>query len=459
MPASLFPSPLHGPLFSTAAMRALFEPRATIQRMLDVETALARAEASVGVIPTMAADAIAAACVAERFDAAAIAEAATGGGNLAIPLVKALTEEVRKQNADAAGYVHWGATSQDIIDTALVLQLRDAGRLLIDDATRAAAGFAKLANAHRSTMLAGRTLMQQALPIPFGLKAAGYAAALARSSKRLRRATDEACILQFGGAAGTLAALKSDGMAVAEKLAAELSLALPDAPWHTHRDRLAELAAAVGILVGSCGKVARDVSLLMQTEVAEAFEPAGSGRGGSSTMPQKRNPVGAAIALTAANLAPQLVASVLSGMAQEHERALGGWHAEWLALPSLFLLASGAIASIVEIAEGLEVDVERMRENLDGTNGAIMAESVMMTLALKLGRGTAHTVLERATKNATSEKKLLQHVLAGDPEIMAKITRGELARAFDPAAYQGAAQTFIDRLLASARSKNTGETS
>lgn len=452
---SLVPSlsPLYGPLFSTATMRDVFAPAAQLQRMLDVEAALAQAEAGTGVIPQGAADTISAACRTELFDTDAIAACAQDAGNLAIPLVKALTETVRQRDADAAGYVHWGATSQDILDTGLVLQLREAVALLDADVARATAGFATLAEKHRTTIAAGRTLMQQALPLPFGLAAAGCAAALARARERLRRAATEAIVLQFGGAVGTLAALGANGLRVTELLGRELNLLVPDAPWHTHRDRLAGLAAAVAILVGTCGKVARDVSLLMQTEVGEAFEPAAAGRGGSSTMPQKRNPVGASVALAAANIAPQLLAAIVSGMVQEHERALGGWQAEWLALPGLFLVASGALATTADIAEGLEVDTDRMHVNLDITGGAIMAEAVMMALAPTLGRGRAHEIVEHATKRAAADKRPLRDALADDADVARYLDAGALDRLFDYASYQGAAQAFIDRLLASIKTQ------
>ena len=237
--------------------------------------------------------------------------------------------------------------------------------------------------------------MQHALPMPFGLKLAGYAAALARSRERLHRLRGEALVLQFGGAAGTLAALDDRGLEVAERLAALLDLPLPEAPWHSHRDRLAEVASALAILTGTCGKIARDVSLLMQTEVAEAFEPAAPGRGGSSTMPHKRNPTAAAAALAAATIAPNLLATILAAQVQEHERALGGWQAEWPTFPALALVTSGALAAIVDIALGLEVDSERMRVNLAQTRGLVMAEAVSFALAAKLGKHEAHRIVER----------------------------------------------------------------
>jgi 3-carboxy-cis,cis-muconate cycloisomerase len=335
-------SPLLAPMLSSAAMRAICDDMACLQHMLDFEAALARAEAANGIIPASAADTIAKSCKASSFGLGALAEAATRSGNLAIPLVKALTAEVARAGADAARYVHWGATSQDVIDTATMLTLRAAIDALLGDIDRAIIGFAELARRHRNTPVVARTWLQHALPMPFGLKLAEYAAALHRSRMRLQRFRSEGLALQFGGAAGTLAALGDKGLPVAKSLAQELRLPLPDAPWHTHRDRIAEAASVFAILSGTCGKIARDVQLMMQTDVAEAFEPSGEGRGGSSTMPHKRNPVVAATALAAATMAPNLAATIFAAQVQDHERSAGPWHAEWPTLPMLLLITSGA---------------------------------------------------------------------------------------------------------------------
>jgi 3-carboxy-cis,cis-muconate cycloisomerase len=442
-------SPLLAPMLSSAAMRAVCDDAACLQNMLDFEAALARAEAATGVIPQSAAGPIAAACRAESFDLAALADASTRSGNLAIPLVKALTSNVAQQNADAARYVHWGATSQDVIDTATMLTLRAAIDILLGDIDRAVAGFAKLARQHRNTAVVARTWLQHALPMPFGLKLAEYAAALHRSRKRLQRLRAEALARHFGGAAGTLAALGDKGLAVAERLAQELKLPLPDAPWHTHRDRIAEAASVFAIIAGTCGKIARDVSLMMQTDVGEAFEPSGEGRGGSSTMPHKRNPVAAASALGAATMAPNLAATILAAQVQDHERSAGPWHAEWPTLPTLLLVTSGALAAIVDIAEGLEVDTARMRANLDATGGLVMAEAVTMALAKKIGKSDAHHLIEAASKKAVADKKHLREVLIGDPQIVAQLSADKITELFEPMAYQGASQALIDRLLAS----------
>lgn len=442
-------SPLLAPLFSSAAMRAVCDDAATLRHMLDFEAALARAEAEAGVISSSAVGPIANACKAELFDLSALAQAATRSGNLAIPLVKALTAEVARVDADAARYVHWGATSQDVIDTAAMLALRAAIDALLPDLDRAIAGFARLARKHRDTPMVARSWLQHALPMPFGLKLAEYAAALHRSRARLTRLRSEGLALQFGGAAGTLAALGDKGLAIAEKLAAVLDLPLPDAPWHTHRDRIADAASTFAILAGSCGKIARDVTLLMQTDVAEAFEPSGEGRGGSSTMPHKRNPVAAATALAAATMAPNLAATIFAAQVQDHERSAGPWHAEWPTLPSLQLVTSGALTAIVDIAEGLQVDAARMRVNLDATNGLIMAEAVTFALAEAIGKSDAHHLVEAAVKKAVAGKQHLRDVVASDPKVAAHLGAEKLAKLFDPMAYQGVSQALIDRLLKS----------
>jgi 3-carboxy-cis,cis-muconate cycloisomerase len=441
-------SPLLAPLFATAAMRALHADRAVIGRMLAFEAALARAEAAEGVIPRTAVHAIKSACNPGRFDPVTLGKAAGLAGNPAIPFVKALTAEVAKRNRDAARYVHWGATSQDVIDTAAVIAIGESVELLDRDLKRAIKAFARLAQKYRKTPLAARTWLQQALPTTFGLKLARWAALVARARENLHAAAAKAAVLQFGGAAGTLAALGKKGAKVAKRLAEELDLVL-DAPWHAERDRIAGAASAAGILIGAGGKIARDISLLMQTEIGEVFEPAGHGRGGSSTMPHKRNPVACAQILAAANLAPGLVASLLSGMVQEQERALGGWQAEWIAIPQLFLLASGVASRLAEIAEGMEIDAARMQKNLDATHGLIMGEAVQMALGAALGRLQAHDLLEGASKRAAKERRPLIEVLSRMPEVTRVLPQEKLARLFDPLAYLGSAEQFLERALSS----------
>ena len=435
------------PLFATDAMRAVFSERARIQRMLDFAAALARAEARSGVIPAKAASAIQAECRAEPFDLESLARDAASAGNLAIPLIKQLTERVRKADAEAAGYVHWGATSQDMIDTALVLQLCEAFELIERDLARLSGALAALADRHRTTALAGRTWLQQAVPVTLGLKVAGWLDGIERHRARLRDARPRALSLQFGGAAGTLAALYAKGIEVSSALAGELELGLPDCPWHTQRDRLAEVATVCGLIVGSLGKIARDVSLMMQTEVGETFEPSAPGKGGSSTMPHKRNPVGAAVALAAAFRVPNLVATMLGAMVQEHERGLGGWHAEWETLPEICGLTAGALAQVIHIVEGLEVDAVRMRANLDATDGLIFAEAVTLALGVHIGRQPAHEHIQAACRQALAHRRSLRAVLGADAQVTKYLSDEELDRLFEARNYLGCAEQFIERVL------------
>ncbi len=435
-------------LFTTDAMRAIFDERARVQRMLDVEAALAAAQARVGIVPADAAAAIATCCRAELYDGDAIAGAARNAGNLAIPLVAALTKRVGEANAGARGYVHWGATSQDILDTALVLQLRHALALIEGDLARLDGALATQADLHRATVMPGRTWLQQGLPVTLGLKLAGVLSALSRDRARLSELRPRLLTLQLGGATGTLASLAERGPDVEKALAEALELAVADTPWHAHRDRLCELAAALGILTATLGKLARDIALLAQSEVAEAFEPAAPGRGGSSTLPQKRNPVAASIAIAAAVRVPHLVGTMLAAAVQEHERGLGNWPAEWDTLPEIVLLAAGALDAMTETVTGLDVDPVRMRANLDHSNGQILAEAAQMALAPTLGRDVAHHVVRDASARALREERHLKDVLADDPQVREAIDEVRLARLFDPANYLGSANAFIDRVLA-----------
>ncbi|MEX3978728.1 3-carboxy-cis,cis-muconate cycloisomerase [Paraburkholderia sp. EG287A] len=433
----------------TEPMNAVWSPNATLQRMLDVEAALARASAAHGVIPQSAVAAIVEACAADQLDAPALARDAALGGNLAIPLVKQLTARVKAADPEAAKYVHWGATSQDIIDTATVLQLRDALALIERGIDALCATLADLARTHRATPAVGRTWLQQALPITLGLKFAQWLDAVLRHRERLVVLRERALVLQFGGAAGTLASLRDAAPAVSAALAQELGLALPALPWHTQRDRIAEAASFFGMLIGTLGKIARDISLQMQTEIGELGEPAAAGKGGSSTMPHKRNPVGCAAVLTAAARAPGLVATVFAGMVQEHERALGGWQAEWDALPDLARLAGGALAQIEQITAGLEVRPERLAANLDITHGLILGEAVMLALGDRIGRLDAHHLVERASKSAVQSGRTLYEVLAAEPAVTRHLDEARLKALLDPANYVGQAHAFVDAVLAS----------
>ena len=436
------------PLFRSGRMREIFSDRGRLQGMLDFEAALARAAARTGVIPRRAGPLIAASCRAERFDCVALARGTVLAGNPAAPMVQALTAMVAKKNAGAARYVHWGATSQDAIDTGAVLQLRAALDLIEADVARVAAALARSAKRYSRTPMAGRTLLQQAVPITFGLKAAGALSALERSRARLRELRPRVLVIQFGGAAGTLASLGTRGLAVGQALAAQLELRQPEMPWHAHRDRVAEVATVLGLLTGTLGKIARDLVLLAQTEIAEARESAAQGKGRSSAMPHKRNPVDAAVVLAAATKVPALVSIMLSAMTQEHERGLGNWPAEWETLPEICLLCSGALEHVAQALEGLEVDVKRMRANLAATRGLIMAEAVSGALAPSLGRAAAHALVDRACQSALDEDRPLRDVLTEDAKIARLLSPDELDRLLDPVNYLGVADKFVERVLA-----------
>jgi 3-carboxy-cis,cis-muconate cycloisomerase len=328
------------------------------------------------------------------------------------------------------------------------LQIRAALPLLLSDIHRLDVALAALAARYAADPMPGRTWLQHAAPITFGLKAAGYLSSLRRAKRRLRDAGDAALVLQFGGAAGTLASLGEGGLEVSEALAAELDLKLPALPWHAARDRLVDLACALGVLTGVLGKMARDLSLLMQTDVGEAFEPAAAGKGGSSTMPHKRNPVGCAVALAAAIRVPPLVATMLAAMPQEHERGLGGWHAEWETLPEIFRLTSGALAQMATAFEGLEVDTAAMRADLDKTHGLLMAEAASMALAEHIGKAQAHHLVETASRRALADGCSLAEALGALPEATHHLSPEALAEVMRPEGYLGAAVAFIQRALA-----------
>jgi 3-carboxy-cis,cis-muconate cycloisomerase len=430
-------------IFTTPAMAETFSDRARLQAMLDFEAKLARAEARCDVIPASAVDPIGAACRAELYDLGALAAATGLAGNPAIPMVQALRGRV---GGDAARFVHFGATSQDAMDTGLVLQLRAALDLIEADLDRLAASLTGLARAHKGTLIAGRTWLQQAQPTTFGLKVAGWLDALGRDRARLGEWRARGLVVQLGGAVGNLAALGPGGLEVAAALAAELGLACPRLPWHTARDRVAEAGTVLALLVGTLGKIARDVSLLMQTEVGEAFEPGAPGRGGSSAMPQKRNPVGAAAVLAAAARAPALASVLLAAMPQAHERGLGDWPAEWDTLPEICGLAGGAAAQMVNVVAGLEVDAARMRANLDVTRGQIFAGAAAAALAQR-GAASAHAIVERACRRAVAEGRHLREVLGAEPDVKSLLSDADLDRLFDPAAAVGLAETLVDRVV------------
>ncbi|OJT48564.1 3-carboxy-cis,cis-muconate cycloisomerase [Pseudomonas moraviensis] len=434
--------------FTAHDMREVFCDQGRVQAMLDFEAALARAEARVGLIPSSAVAPIAAACEAGLYDFAALGEAIATAGNSAIPLVKALGKQIASSDAEAERYVHLGATSQDVMDSGLVLQLRQALALIEDQLAQLADSLAAQAQRFATTPLAGRTWLQHATPVTLGMKIAGWLGAVTRSRQRLQELKPRLLVLQFGGASGTLAALGAQALPIAEALAEELQLTLPEQPWHTQRDRIVEFGAVLGLIAGSLGKFGRDISLLMQTEAAEVFEPAAPGKGGSSTMPHKRNPVGAAVLIGAATRVPGLVSTLFSAMPQEHERSLGLWHAEWETLPEICCLVSGSLQQARLLADGLEVDAARMARNLELTQGLVLAEAVSIVLAQRVGRDTAHHLLEQCCKRAVAEQRHLRAVLADEPQVTAELSGAELDDLLNPAHYLGQAQVWVERAVA-----------
>jgi 3-carboxy-cis,cis-muconate cycloisomerase len=416
--------------------------------MARFEAALARACAQAGIIPQTAAEAIAGVSMRAAFDPAALAPAARRAGTLAIPFVKQLTEQVAAVSPEAARYVHLGATSQDVIDSGAVLCLNAATERALSLCRRLGNAAAALAGRHARTPMAARTLLQPAVPVPFGWKAAVWLSMLARSHARMRTAAHEANVLQFGGAGGTLSAYGEKGDTVARALAAELGLAPPSITWHSARDGFARLGAESAILAGAAGKIARDVSLLMQSEIGEVSEPAGDGRGGSSSMPHKRNPVGCLAALEAAQRAPGLAATLLAQLSPEHERGIGQWQSQWFTLRDLLCSTCSALAAMAEVLEGLQIDERAMRANLERSRGLVYSENVSLQLSRTLGKQAAHALTDKLCQAAVREDKALAEVLLADPQARAALDTETLARLFEPESCFGASAAMIERALA-----------
>ncbi len=449
MPAIVINSALWGEMFGTEAVRALFSDAATVQRYLDVEAALARAQGRLGLIPAEAADAITAIADASRIDWERLSARTQVVGYPILPLV----EQLSGWAEDGLGqWCHWGATTQDIMDTADVLQIRAALELLSADLDAVAAALAALAEAHAETPMAGRTHLQHALPVSFGLKAATWLSAIDRHRARLAELRPRLEVVQFAGAAGTLASLgEEQGLATQAALAEELGLAVPDITWHSIRDGFAEVTGWLALVTGSLAKIGLDVALMMQTESGEALEPFQPGRGASSTMPQKRNPIGAELMIASAKIVREQHSLMLDAMVQDHERATGPWHAEWQAVPTAFVAASGGLRAAREVLEGLEVRPDAMRRVLDVTGGLIVAEAVMMGLAPHLGRQVAHDLVYDCCRRALAEDVAFLDALSAEPRIAAVMDRDALARLVDPANYLGAGPAMTRRLLAQRR--------
>jgi 3-carboxy-cis,cis-muconate cycloisomerase len=436
---------------TTPEMIKVFDDAAVVQAMFRFEESLAQAEAAAGVIPAAAARTIASVCHAQLYDIEAIIQAGRRAGALAIPLVKELTKTVALYNAESATHVHWGSTSQDVLDTAMVLVTRDALKLLDDGLQQLTAHLLQLAQQHLETPVLARTLMQPAQVTSFGLKLTGWAAPLVRARAQLRALAANALQLQLGGAIGTLSVLGEQGPAVARHMAASLQLKVADAAWHTQRDEWVRLGLEVAVLTGSLGKIATDLSLMAQGEIGELAEPSGNGRGGSSAMPHKRNPVSSMIALAAATRAPQQAATLLAAMGQQHERGLGNWQAELAAWPALFLGAHGALQALNDAFAGLQVNPQRMRSNIDALQGLIFAEAASILLAASIGRPNAHALLEKLTQQTVASQGHLATILPAaikeDAQLSQQVDLAQLEALFDPVRATAPARLLAEQQL------------
>lgn len=445
--ATTLESTIFGPLFTDEEIASLLSDGAYVRALVDVETALARAQAKVGVIPASAAERIGKVS-ADKVDIAALVKGTLRSG---FPII-ALVQELRKQvGADAAPYLHWGATTQDIIDTACVLQIRGTIRLFQTRLGEIVRHLSALAERHRATVLAGRTHGQQALPISFGLKVAGWLAPLVRHRERLDEILPRLLVVEFGGAAGTLAALGNKGLAVTKQLAKELDLSMPLMPWHAQRDSFVEFAGWLSLVTGTLGKMAQDIILLAQTEVGELAESGEEGRGGSSTMPQKSNPITSELILAAARTNAALLSAMHQAQIQEHERATHGWQVEWLTLPQMMLLTGGALKHALYLAQSMQVDAAAMRANITRANDLVLAEAAVFALAKAMRRAEAEELVKKACGAAVKENRPLIEVvkrLAGGTVAAGVIDWLALAQ---PENYIGETEKIIDTVLKSAK--------
>jgi 3-carboxy-cis,cis-muconate cycloisomerase len=448
MPASALDSAIFRDIFSTEAMRRVFSDENRVQKYLDIEAALAKVQARLGIIPREAAEEIVKHCQAAEYDFALLKKQTERIGYPVLPVVQQLV----KKCANGVGeWCHWGATTQDITDTATVLQIREALDLVESEIKAISKALAGLAKKYRDTPMAGRSNLQQAVPITFGFKAATLLSGFDRHLQRLKELRPRVLVGEFGGAAGTLASLGKDGLKVQEGLMKELSLGQPAIAWHTMRDAIAETGCFLGLVTGTLGKIATDVKLMMQTEVEEVYEPFAEGRGSSSTMPQKRNPISCNYIVACTSMVRQNVAALLDAMVEDHERSTGPWEIEWISVPEIFCLAAGALNQARFLMEGLEVDPARMRENLDLTRGLIVSEAVMMGLGPSLGRQRAHDLVYDICRKTITAKESFLDLLAADPDIAKHMKRDELAKLVDPSNYLGVAGEMIDRVLAGHR--------
>ncbi len=445
MAASLIDSAVFRDIFSTGAMRGVFSDENRVQKYLDFEAALARAQGRLGIIPSEAAEEICRHCHAAEMDFAKLKAQTERIGYPVLPVVQQLVGLCREGLGE---WCHWGATTQDITDSATVMQIREALLLIERHLDGIAGALAALARKYRDTPMAGRSNLQQAVPITFGYKMATLLAAFARHKQRLNELRPRVLVGEFGGAAGTLSSLGGRGLATQAELMKELKLGVPAIAWHTVRDTIAEVGCFLGLVTGSCGKIALDVKLLMQTEVEEVYEPFHEGRGSSSTMPQKRNPISSVYITALTAVVRQQVAALLDAMVEDHERATGPWEIEWIVLPEIFCLTAGALAQTEFVLKGLQVDEKKMRANLDLTKGLIVSEAVMMGLGPYLGRQYAHDLVYDICRKVVATGRPLVELLAENAEIAKHLDRPALEKLCDPANYLGEAGAMVDRVLA-----------
>ena len=444
MPSTILDSAVFRDIFTTPAMRHVWSDENRVQKYLDFEAALARAQARLGIIPKNAAAEIVRHCEAKQIDMAKLKEATEKIGYPVLPVVQQLVALCK----DGLGeWSHWGATTQDITDTATIMQIREALDLIENEIDGIRDALATLAKKYRDTPMAGRSNLQQAVPITFGYKMATLLGAYERHKQRLDELRPRVLVGEFGGAAGTLSSLGKDGLKVQTELMKELKLGQPDISWHTVRDRIAEVGCFLGLVTGTCGKIAFDVKLLMQTEVEEVQEPFHQGRGSSSTMPQKRNPISSVYITAQTAMVKQLAAALLEAMVEDHERATGPWEIEWIALPEIFMLSAGALAQTRFVVEGLQVNEKRMRDNIGITKGLLMSEAVMMGLGAAIGRNRAHDVVYDICREVVKTGRPLVDLLAENKEISKHASRKQLEKMVDPTNYLGVAGEMVDRVL------------
>ena len=445
MAASIIDSSIFQGIFTTDAMRQVWSDENRTAKYVEVEKALAIVQGRLGLIPKEAADEIVSHCRIEEIDMARLRQQTERIGYPILGVVTQLNQLCRDKLGE---FVHWGATTQDITDTGTVLQIREALELVDDELAAIATAMAKLAKDHRLTPMIGRSNLQQAIPVTFGYKMAGLLSAILRHRERLAQLKERVLVGEFAGAAGTLASLQTGAMQTQAGLCAELGLKQPVIAWHTIRDNIAETGALLGLIGGTLGKLSMDVKLMMQTEVGEVFEPYHHGRGSSSTMPQKRNPIASCYIHAAISVVRQHAAALMDAMVADHERSTGPWEIEWIVLPEAFCLIAGALKQSRAVLEGLEVDAQAMRRNIDMTGGLVMSEAVMMGLGPFIGREFAHDLVYDLCRESLASKKPLIDLLAAHPQIKRHVDRPALERMLDPANYLGQSGIMVDRVLA-----------